>query len=169
MSSPKLVHANELKHKDPHSIESLALYGFATEEAMLSLSLFPNLTELSIANMVNRQDNFSRFISTLVNLEVLDCQTSCLNDSSLSNLSHLIHLKKLNLSTTHIAGAGLRHLSSLENLEELDLSNTLVSDGSLKHLTGLIKLTKLNLRDTRVTSLGVDSLHQSLSVTYDQN
>jgi RNA polymerase sigma factor (sigma-70 family) len=103
----------------------------ATDDDLISLQVFPNLTTLYLHH-------------------------TKVGDAGVANLKGLKYLRTLDLFDTRVTDQGLEHLlERLPRLERLELSETAVTDACLKSFTGLRQLRLLDVRKTKVTEAGV--------------
>jgi RNA polymerase sigma factor (sigma-70 family) len=108
----------------------------ATDDDMIALRAFPNLTTLHLHH-------------------------TKVGDAGLANLKGLKYLRTLDLFDTRVTDQGLEHLlESLPRLERLELSDTGVTDACLKSFIGLRQLRLLDVRKTKVTEAAVEQFRR---------
>jgi len=118
----------------------------------------PTIQRLVISNTKVNGSGL-KSITSLLELKVLNCMHSQIEDVGTQQISNLTGLQTLVLQGTRVSDEGLRNLRKLNKLRDLDLTQCVIGDKGLAYLAdGLTNLTTLNISYTNTTSKGIAAL-----------
>jgi hypothetical protein len=129
-----------------------------TDESLVNLRSLVRLKKLYLGpwggngfKQSDVTDEGIRYLSGLVDLEVLDLQGTAITDAGLKSIAGLTSLKDLNIGYTRITDAGTEHLTNLQSLQILMLDGTAVTDQGVGQVAKLPNLEQIGLEKTKVT------------------
>ena len=141
-----------------HRLESLALYGSGTTDAVVShISRLDKLKKLVFVN-TKVTDAGLKSIEALVNLEFLGLPTHT-TDAGFEHLRKLVKLRRI-VPLDEITDRGLSYLRNMTEIEELHLESRSITDTGVQSLCGMARLQTLNLEANNVTDAGLIYLQE---------
>ena len=126
----KITRDDESPHKPVTKIDFRSCKKI-TKGCLLQLTLFKNLTELSLSG-TNVTNVSLKEISKLKNLTTLDLDNTLVTDFGLKELKGFNDLTTLRIDSTRVSDTGLKEIANNDNLTILSLNNTQVTDADLK-------------------------------------
>ncbi|MBX9671018.1 MAG: protein kinase [Candidatus Obscuribacterales bacterium] len=127
------------------------------DSAFALLAAFPKLLSLDLSRTKVKT---LAGIEKLRSLEVLELNTTDINDASLLRLKDLNQLVSVILSNCSITDKGVATISHLKQIASLDLGRTDITDASIPHLLKLEDLEVVRITDNHLSIDAVRKLAQ---------
>ncbi len=125
--------------------------------------LLDNLRSLTFLNVKGTNitgDELAR-LSTLMQLENLDCSSVVGVEKMLEKLKDSKALRSLHLNTCKLSANDLKTISRMHNLKFLDLTNnSVITDDTLVSLSKLTNLEQLDLTRCKITKAALPSIQK---------
>ena len=142
-------------------VEADLSFSDVTDEALVSIGLFPEIKELDLTGTQICDDSLTALYG-IPDLQSLKLKGTRITSVGMSSLSQIPSLVLLDASNTQVTDDGLEQAAQWTRLRYLSLNNTEVSDAAVPHLKTITSLKGLSLLHTSVTADGARALKEAL-------